>query len=136
MVKAADRERATGACARLWTRADVKAERPTQSVFVYGFELACATKSCALREVRSRTAHCEVSTGANAIQKSNLLPRCSMLGEDRRAITRMSASSDIASTRKSKDGRRNRYRSRYAQARFEKCTGSFVATVAERGSGA
>lgn len=79
VVKAADRERATGACARLWTRADVNAERPTQSVFVYGFELACATKSCALREVRSRIVRCEVNELASAIQKSNLLPRCTML---------------------------------------------------------
>lgn len=57
----------------------LRRRKAEQSVLVCGFELVCATKSCALREVRSRTVHCEVSMGASAIQKSNLLPRWTML---------------------------------------------------------
>jgi hypothetical protein len=60
--------------------------RAERSVLVHSFELVCATKSRALREVRSRRAHCEVSIGASAIQRSDPLPRCKARDEDRRAI--------------------------------------------------
>lgn len=48
--------------------------RSEQSVLVHGFELVCATKSCALREVRSRIVHREVATSRSLYGEEILRP--------------------------------------------------------------
>jgi len=88
-AKAADHERATGACLRLGMRAE-------RSVFVHSFELACATKSCALRRVDSRRNCREVVKRDRYSEEKILCPNVRQVGEDRRAITDARTLSDAA----------------------------------------
>jgi hypothetical protein len=63
--------------------------RAERSVLVQGFELACATKSRALREVRSRTGHREVRPARSLYRGAILCPDARrMVRTDGRSPTR------------------------------------------------